>query len=408
MKNIKLFTISALIFFSSCSNEEKIPPRPPAPNPPPVVTIDYAARAKEIRDRVLGAYALTAGNYAGLLRENVPPQSNEPACAYLWSYDGWVSGVTLLKELGYEVDYLNTVNNFERYFMAGSSINPTIPAFGPGTNGSYRGGNGDRYYDDNSIVGINLVQAYKLTNDVKYRDYAKDIVAFLQSGKDSHLGGAMWWRENSKNPNATDGDSNKPTCANGYGTCFLLDYYKICPQTEKASVLAFAKELYQWLYDNLRDPNDNTYFNAKQAQGGLQTMKWTYNSGVMIQNSLRLYNITGEQKYLNHAIATGVGSHDYFVKTRNGLSAMPDNDQWFNTKLFVAYVELAEHYSNAKSWVSEYEKCINYAYENSRNNSGFFYEGWTNSSAGRGYWLLIQASTIESYATLALYYKNNE
>jgi rhamnogalacturonyl hydrolase YesR len=399
-----LFVLFVLIILSSCSNEEPIPDKPDKPNPP-AETVDYAGRAKEIHDRILGAYGFTAGNYAGLLRENVPPQSGEPACSFLWSYDGWASGVTLLKKLGYDVDYVKTIDNFERYYTIGSSINPTIPAFGPGTDGTYHGGNGDRYYDDNSIVGINLVDAYKLTNNVKYLNYAKDIVAFLQSGKDNHLGGAIWWRENSKNPNATDENSNKPTCANGYGTCFLLDYYSICPQGEKTAVLAFAKELYQWLYDNLRDPNDNTYYNAKQAQGSLQTMKWTYNSGVMIQNALRLYDITGEQKYLNHAIATGSGSHDYFVKTRNGLSAMPDNDQWFNTKLFIAYIELAEHYSNAKNWVSEYEKYINYAYKNSRNNSGFFYEGWSNSNSGRSFWLLIQAATVESYGALALYYK---
>ena len=46
---------------------------------------------------------------------------------------------------------------------------------------------------------------------------------------------------------------------------FLLKYYEVCPQERKEEVLAFAKELYEWIKTNLRDNTDNCYWNSKDA-----------------------------------------------------------------------------------------------------------------------------------------------
>ena len=50
-----------------------------------------------------------------------------------------------------------------------------------------------------------------------------------------------------------------------YTHLFLLEYYSVCPQEEKADVLALAKRLYAWMLTNLRDPEDGCYWNDKQA-----------------------------------------------------------------------------------------------------------------------------------------------
>ncbi len=170
---------------------------------------------------------------------------------------------------------------------------------------------------------------------------AKRIVEFLQAGEDDTFGGGLWWNEEQKGQQGV-GDSNKPTCANGYATLFLLEYYSVCPQEEKADVLALAKRLYAWTLTNLRDPEDGCYWNDKQADGSINKTKWTYNTGVMISNGIRLYKITGEQTYLDSAIASSEGAYNYFVRPLNGLAlAYPDHDPWFTTKLIRAFIDMS-------------------------------------------------------------------
>ena len=53
----------------------------------------------------------------------------------------------------------------------------------------------------------------------------------------------------------------------------------------------------------------------------LREAKWTYNTGVMISNGVRLYKITGEQTYLDSAIASSEGAYNYFVRPLNGLAS---------------------------------------------------------------------------------------
>ena len=123
-------------------------------------------------------------------------------------------------------------------------------------------------------MGLNLVEAYRQLQDPVYLQRCADIVQFLLSGEDDILGGALWWCESQKNRPGVD-DSNKPACANGYAQWFLTSYYDICPEAEKAGVLALAKRLYDWEYKNLRDPEDNVYWNSKGADGNIFNATYT-------------------------------------------------------------------------------------------------------------------------------------
>jgi len=219
------------------------------------------------------------------------------------------------------------------------------------------------------------------------------------------LGGAMWWNEDEKNI-ANNANSNKPACANGYATLFLLQYYNACPAGEKASVLTFAKSEYAWLKANLLDPADKCYWNDMNSAGAVNKTKWTYNTGVMIQNGVRLYRITGDQTYLNDAIASAQGSYDYFVKSRNNIAlTYPDNDPWFNTKLLRGYIDLQPLYSNVDNYIQVYYNFINNGYKKARTADGFFFEDWTGANPKRYYWVLNQAAVVESYGALSLYKK---
>jgi len=397
MRNLLL--LGTAFFIASCGNgsEAYIPVTPVVP---PVVTdtVKCNVRAKEIFDLINQKYRLSNGLY----KENNPTQTGEPAYSYLWSYVGILSGAATLTQIGYDVNYTSLADNYEMYFRPGANGN-NIGGYGSSTTGT--AGGGTRFYDDNSIVGISLMEAYNLTTQQRFLDRASVIVTFLKSGVDDLLGGAMWWNEDEKNI-ANNANSNKPACANGYATLFLLQYYNACPAGEKASVLTFAKSEYAWLKANLLDPADKCYWNDMNSAGAVNKTKWTYNTGVMIQNGVRLYRITGDQKYLNDAIASAQGSYDYFVKSRNNIAlTYPDNDPWFNTKLLRGYIDLQPLYSNVDNYIQVYYNFINNGYKKARTADGFFFEDWTGANPKRYYWVLNQAAVVESYGALSLYKK---
>lgn len=359
-------------------------------------------RAKETYDAIVRCYRITSGTAAGLFNENYPKGSGDGAASFLWPYDGLVAGVSTLHRLGYEVGYKDMVDRFEAYYRQRGVLN--VGGYGSSTDG--KNGGGDRFFDDNAIIGIELVEAYELLKDPKYLERCAQIVKFYKAGIDNTMGRALWWCESNINQPGND-SSNKPACANGFATWFLMRYYEVCPEAEKAEVLALAKDLYQWLYDNLRDPGDNLYWNSKGADGSINTTKWTYNSGAMIAGGVRLYEATGDTRYLNEAKATAKSSYDYYVRSRNGIPlCYPTNDPWFTIQMIKSYVEL-ESYD--KSFVAKAMEVfianLDNAWAKGRMTNGLFYEDWTgvkvNPDRDKG--LLMQAAALESLGVVAIY-----
>lgn len=397
VKNIVVF--SFLIFLlASCDDgsEPYIPPvKPPVVNKDSVVNHE---RAKEIFDLITRYYKQSNGFY----KESYPAQAGDPSNCYVWPYVATVSGACTLHQLGYDVNLIGLSDNYEKYYRTGANGN-SIGGYGSSTDG-FTGG-GTRFYDDNSIIGISLIEAYNVTKEQRFLDRASRIVAFLESGVDGNLGGALWWNEDQKNI-VGDPNSNKPTCSNGYATLFLMEYYKVCPQAEKPAILNFAKKQYAWLKSNLLDPSDKCYWNDMNASGEINKTKWTYNTGVMVQNGIRLYQATGDQAYLDDAIASAQGAYDSFVKSRNNISlTYPDHDPWFNTKLLRAFIDIVPYYPNATKYIDTYSSFINNGYSKARTDLGFFYEDWTGASPKRYYMLLNQSAVVESYGSIALFKK---
>ena len=360
--------------------------------------ISYGQRGLEFFDLVNRYYRIQNGSAAGLYVENYNGTTGSSP-SYLWGYDGLISGVATLHELGYEVDYEAMVDRFEAYYRTSGAVN--VGGYGSATDGRY--GSGDRYYDDNAIVGLDLVEAYELTGEQKYLDRAKRIVAFLHSGEDDIFGGGLWWNESLKN-NPNDGNSNKPTCSNGFATLFLLRYYGVCTMEEKVDVLAFARRLYEWLVANLRDPSDGCYWNDKSAAGVINQTKWAYNTGVMISCGVRLYRITADPAYLDLARESADGAYRCFVGPAGSLTqAYPDHDPWFTIKLVRSYMDLAPYHEPAKEYIDIFIRYLDHAWQYARTPEGLFYENWTGVSPGRSEQLLMQGAALESLGAVALY-----
>lgn len=400
--NMKLFSILFFFFLTACDSQVE-PYNPPddSPDNPSEEEVICHERAKEIFDLINQYYSATTGR---LLNESYPPRSDDPDFSYLWPYVGYVDGSAMLAEIGYDIGYPEIVDHYEKYYSEGAHNND-VGAYSSSTNGA--SGQGTRFYDDNAIVGLSLLEAYKITSDEKYLNRAERIIPFFKTGEDDDLGGGIWWNEDQVyNP---DSNSDKGISTNGYTALFLLKYYSFSDDSDqKTEIFSMAKRLYEWVRTTLYDPGNHTYANSIDAEGNINHTRWTYNSGVMIQVGIEMFKITGEQAYLDEAIAAAQGAYGYFVKPRNGLAiSYPDHDPWFNTKLLDAYIDIQPYLDAANSYIDSYLNFINYGYENARTSEGFFYEDWTGEDPKRYYSLLMQASVVESYGALSLFYEED-
>ena len=120
-------------------------------------------------------------------------------------------------------------------------------------------------------------------------------------------------------------------------------------------------------------------------------------------SGVNLYEITGEQTYLNQAIATANAAFSRYTKVVNDQLFYPEHDSWFNVELMTSFIKLSEHYPKAKDYVEVFIKNADYAWENARTSEGLFYEDWSGNTQGRYYWLLHQAALIEAYGRAALF-----
>lgn len=108
----------------------------------------------------------------------------------------WFPEQQLCMLYGCDVNYADMVDRFEVYYR---TPNGTVGGYGSQTNGTT--GSGTRFYDDNSIVGIELVEAFNLLNNQDYLTKAKRIVEFLQAGEDDmfeEVFGGMRTRKDSR------------------------------------------------------------------------------------------------------------------------------------------------------------------------------------------------------------------
>lgn len=399
MKKYILFIFSLLILspIIAC-NDGSEPYNPPdvRERPDNSTEVNAKERAKEVFDIINANFSI---GQRGFYKESQPTQPGDPQYAFLWPVVGMNNAAATLELLGHDIDYEKMIGTFQSYLSTGRGGN-NIPAYNSSTDGT--SGQGTRFYDDNSIVGLSLLEAYSITEDEAYKELAKNIIPFLKSGIDSILGGALWWNEDEKNM-IDNPNSNKPTCSNGYATLFLLRYYHICDESEKQEVLSMATDLYNWLRNNLFDQSTKCYWNDKNVKGEINYTIWTYNTGVMIQNGIELYKITNDRRYLDQAIESAIGSYDYFARIRNGILSFPDHDPWFNTKLLRAYIDILPYHPTAKTYIETYSKYLNHAYDKARTSDKLFYEDWTGKDPKRYYLLLMQAAVLESYGAIALY-----
>lgn len=335
-------------------------------------------------------YPVNPDNQVGYLAEGTEQKKNQEV-SFLWPYSGMLSGgIALYKETG-DAKYLKIL---EERILPGLELywdnirEPFCYQSYPMFNGE-----SDRFYDDNDWLAIDFCDLYGLTKNEKYLKRAEELHKYIYSGWDNEVGGGIYWCEQKK--------TSKNTCSNAPAAVLCMKLYN---QTNNQAYLNQAIETYNWTKDNLRDPEDFVYWDNVRLNGSVDSAKYTYNSGQMIQAGVLLYQATKDENYLKDAQSTAKGAFQKFSGIRKGIdgtearfySASP----WFNVILLRGLFALYEVDHNAE-YVQTMADNAHYAWTNSRDKNGFLGNDWAGIENKEHKWLLDNACMIELYSEIS-------
>jgi predicted alpha-1,6-mannanase (GH76 family) len=175
----------------------------------------------------------------------------------------------------------------------------------------------------------------------------------MMTAYDTVTGGGLYWEEGKLN--------TKNTCSNGPGIILALQLYKA---TQQKSYLDTALLLYNWVNSHLRDTAGLYYDNIAVPGGKIDTRRYSYNTGTMLQSAMYLYELTRNRKYLDEAKVIAAAAKTYFY----GSGQLRDG-YWFNAVLLRGYQHLLR-YDKDLSYVQSFAACIDHALKNNRNEHG--------------------------------------
>jgi rhamnogalacturonyl hydrolase YesR len=358
----------------------------------------YTMRAKYMFHKVWSLYRV---KQYGLFSEYYPQQHTDTLTymqdsgvsskkvSFLWPFSGIFSATNMMMRLPggkkhYAVFLDSVINGMEKY--RDTSRRPVgYQAYPPEFEKS------DRYYDDNGLVGIDYVEAYKNTGNKLYLERAKEVFAFILSGWSSRLGGGVTWLEGHID--------QKPACSNGMATLVALKLYET---TRDPEYLSWGLKFYNWMFDNLRDSVGLYWNDKKTADSSINKTYWTYNSGSMLEASVLLYSFTGEKKYIREAETTAEASYHYFGKPTKDHHMVILDMPWFVVVLFRGYEALYQQDHNAK-YINTIIENVDHAWPR-KDLYGLIDKNWygTTAELSKPKWLLDEACMIEFYARIAI------
>lgn len=357
----------------------------------------WLTRATQTLDSIYAHYSVEG---TCLLRENCPPDAHvynpdKRQYSYLWPYAGTFSAVcALLDASGSDnVEYTRLLekrvlpglqeylDNRRQPAAYASYISSATPA-------------SNRFYDDNSWVGINFADAYRLTHNRIYLQQAEQLWKFVQSGQDNRLGGGIYWCEQAKD--------TKNTCSNAPAAVLALKLYRA---TADSAYLEQGKQLYRWTQTTLQDTVDCLYFDNIDCDGHISKNKYAYNSGQMMKAAAMLYQMTGQEAYLADAQRIAQSCHRYFFTQFTPEHEQPfrlikKGDVWFTAVMLRGYIELYRADGNP-TYLRSFRQSLDYAWQHARDADGLFNTDFSGEETEEQKWLLTQAAMVEMYARLS-------
>ena len=261
---------------------------------------------------------------ARLYRETMPAAPGGNPFAYLWPFEEAAKATLCMRGLpsvGRQyADDLEDVVDHQAYWqpqrVGGLVRKPSYASYPPLPLGQ----GGDTYFDDNTWVALDLVQAHRMR--------AAGLMRGRASGLDRaralfDLVSAAWCRDRRRYPGGVywvDASWNRDRGAAvtaGLAALALHLYELTTPETLRASkqersqvrtgYLDTALAAYRWLRDTLwvrEGAEAGLYHDKVLGDGNIDRGQWIYNSGVAVAAGVMLHRVTGEGAYLDQARAT--------------------------------------------------------------------------------------------------------
>lgn len=321
---------------------------------------------------------------AGLYRPSFPVNPDELPYDFMWGHGVQFTAVTAAAR--YQPDpYLAVLydfaNGLKRYWDPGADI----PAFDAEISTVNRF---EKYYDDNQWLILGFMEAYEVTGDDFFLNWARCVNRFSLSGWDEKLGGGIYWKVDHQSKN---------TCANAPAAAAAMRLFMAGHADDKA-MRDWAMRIRGWVNATLRDPDDSLYWDNIRLDGEVNKIKYTYNTALMIRTDVLLYESTGEVFYLDAARRAADAAINHWVDPATG--AIRDTPK-FAHLLCEAFLRLHDT-SNDGKYLAVARAYAEHAHRDARDPQGGYYDDWNkpdhtpgerkslieNASAARLFWLL--------------------
>lgn len=198
-------------------------------------------------------------------------------------------------------------------------------------------GNNDKYYDDNSLVVMGLVQAHEITGNAAYLNRAHDVFSlFIAPAWDggSDPGGLRWGTFSEAAPHTDRG-----ACTATLAACAAL--YLARNGRDATTNVNLAKVMLGWVKTTLQDSADGLVRDRLINSTGtwvIEPTKWTYNTGNYILGNALLYQATSNESFLDDARAAAAAAMNRSRLLYDSLVVDHDVRYWWDASFFVQHL----------------------------------------------------------------------
>ena len=287
-------------------------------------------------------------------------------------------------------------------------------------------------FDDQIWAAQEFLNAYNLYGEKSYLDSAVELTEYIYLVGRCEIGGIYWGQ----------GYITRHACSSAP---FVKLAVMLFEATGESKYLDWAKDVYKFMREKLRDPADDLYYdligttfainssypdnvpewenpknipgNRITGDGSVDKKKYSYNSGSMVSAGVALYRATGEKHYLEEAEKTAYSCRKYFGRTnvKDGYTVYPGSDggttySWFDLILFKGYFDLygadkacGELLDDVQSYYDY--NYVNFAKEGFMPTSGL--TGWTTGRNSYDYRVLMDHVTNADVMLLLGQFKDN-
>ena len=299
-------------------------------------------------------------------------QTYYDASTGLFNTTGWWNSANALDAI---IDYMERTGSRTYMSDVSNTFTKAVNEAPPPTPGNFI----DTAYDDTQWWALTWVNAYELTHNPAYLQMAEKIHSYVTAAwTPSQCGGGLVWQSTNTYQNSVTNE------------LFLELSARLYLLTHQATYLQWAQKELTWfnasgLINSSHLINDGL---TTSCQNNGQTT-WTYNQGVILGGLAALYQATHDQTYLteaqqiaNAAISTLVSSSGILAEPCSGSCPSQNPDQTQFKGIFIRNLDSLYEVTGDQSYLEFIDKNASSIWENDRNiydQTGFDWSGPLNA-----------------------------